>query len=185
MKWYCVQTRPKSEHIAAAGLVRFEGIESYCPRIRYQKATKRGKVWFSEALFPNYLFAKFDVDENLRAVRSSQAVVRVIGFGDLLGEVPEAVIESIRAEMGGEAVREVVIPMREGEEVEVAQGPFAGMKGIITRLLSGEQRVRILMEILGQQNLVEVATSNLKLQTLAREVLAGADPASKRPTGQK
>ena len=95
-KWYCVQTRPKSEHIACAGLARFDGVEAYCPRIRYQKVTRRGKVWFREALFPNYLFAKFDLDLNLRAVRASQAVVRVVGFGDLLGEVPEAVIASIR-----------------------------------------------------------------------------------------
>jgi len=98
-----------------------------------------------------------------------------VGFGDLLGEVPQAVIESIRAEMGGEAVRELVIPVREGEEVEVALGPLAGMKGIVTRLLSGEQRVWILMEILGRHNQVEVPTANLKSQTAPRESLAGAD----------
>ena len=171
-KWYCLQTRPKSEHIAAAGLVRFEGVEAYCPQIRFQKATQRGKVWFKEALFPNYIFAKFVVEEHLRAVRSSQAVVRVVCFGDLLGEVPSSVIEKIRSEMGGEQVREVVIPVREGDEVEVAQGPFAGMKGIVTRLLNGEERVNILMEILGQENQVQVPTSNLKSQTLAREALA-------------
>ena len=174
-KWYCVQTRPKSEHIASAGLARFDGVETYCPRIRYQKVTRRGKVWFREALFPNYIFAKFAVRESLRAVRSSQAVIRVICFGDLLAEVPDEVITSIRNEMQGEPEREVTIPVREGEEVEVAQGPFAGMKGIIARLLSGEERVSILMEILGQENQVEVPTSNLKLKTQAREALADSD----------
>ena len=104
-KWYCVQTRPKSEHIAAAGLLRFSGIEPYCPRIRYQKATARGKVWFKEALFPNYIFVRFDPVESLRAVSGSQAVIRVVSFGDLLGEVPDSVIETIREEMGGEALR--------------------------------------------------------------------------------
>lgn len=171
-KWYCVQTRPKSEHIAAAGLARFEGVEAYCPRIRFQKVTRRGKVWFRESLFPNYIFARFLVSENLRLVRSSQAVIRVVSFGDLLGEVPDAVIAGIRAEMGGEPEREISIPLEEGEEVEVAHGPFAGMKGIVTRLLSGEQRVQILMEILGQENRVEVPAANLKTQKLAREVLA-------------
>jgi len=169
--WFCVQTRPKSEHIAAAGLVRFDGVESYCPRIRYQKVTRRGKVWFTEALFPNYIFVHFDPQQSLRAVSSSQAIIRVVRFGELLGEVSLSVIETIREEMGGEVVREVEIPVREGEEVEVAQGPFAGMTGIVTRLLSGEKRVHILMEILGQENHVEVPTSNIKLQTLAREVL--------------
>jgi len=174
-KWYCVQTRPKSEHIAAAGLARFEGVEPYCPRIRFQKVTKRGKVWFRESLFPNYIFARFAVGESLRIVRSSQAVVRVVSFGDLLGEVPDHVIEGIRAEMGGNLVRLIEMPLEEGEEVEVAQGPFAGMKGIVTRLLSGERRVQILMEILGQENRVEIQTANLKSQKVAREVLADAD----------
>ena len=95
VRWYCVQTRPKSEHIAAAGLARFDGVEAYCPRIRYQKVTRRGKVWFREALFPNYIFARFDAEESLRAVSSSQAVVRVVGFGDVLGEVPAAVLDAI------------------------------------------------------------------------------------------
>lgn len=170
-KWYCVQTRPKSEHIAAAGLDQYAGVETYCPRIRYQKVTKRGKIWFKEALFPNYIFAKFEVVESLRLVRSSQAVLRVICFGDLLGEISESIIEQIRQEMGGEQVREVSIPVLEGDEVEVAQGPFAGMKGIVTRLLSGDQRVNVLMEILGQENQVEISTANLKSKTLAREVL--------------
>ncbi len=174
-KWYCVQTRPKSEHIASAGLGRFDGVESYCPRIRYQKVTRRGKVWFREALFPNYIFARFDVNLNLRAVSASQAVVRVVGFGDLLGEVPASVIASIREEMGGEQERVIEVPIVEGEEVEVVQGPFAGMKGIVTRLANGKERVRVLMEILGQGNHVEVPSENLKSEALARDVMTKSD----------
>ena len=175
VRWYCVQTRPKSEHIAAAGLARFDGVEAYCPRIRYQKVTRRGKVWFREALFPNYIFARFDAEESLRAVSSSQAVVRVVGFGDVLGEVPAAVIGSIREEMGGELEREVQVPIVEGEEVEVVQGPFAGMKGIVTGLVESKERVRILMEILGQENQVEVPSGNLRSDALARDVIAKPD----------
>ena len=62
--------------------------------------------------------------------------------------------------------------VEEGEEVEVAHGPFAGMKGIVTRLLSGEQRVQLLMEVLGRTNQVEVPAANLKTKKLVREVLA-------------
>lgn len=175
VKWYCVQTRPKSEHIASAGLVRFEGVEAYCPRIRFQKVTRRGKVWFREALFPNYIFVRFDPEVSLRAVRSSQAIIRVVAFGDLLGEVPDAVVANIREEMGGELELEIEVPISEGEEVEVAQGPFAGMKGIVTRLSDGQERVRILMEILGQENHVEVERGNLKSEALARDVLARPD----------
>ena len=69
----------------------------------------------------------------------------------------------------------VALTIEEGEEVEVVQGPFAGMKGIVTRIADGKERVRILMEILGQENHVEVASENLKSQAQARDVMTKSD----------
>ena len=56
MKWYCVQVGPKREHIAAANLQVEEGVEVFCPRIRYRKKTRRGVIWFVEAMFPCLLY---------------------------------------------------------------------------------------------------------------------------------
>ena len=50
--WYVVRTRQKSEHIAAAHLQKYANLDQvFCPRIKFEKATLRGKVWFIEALF--------------------------------------------------------------------------------------------------------------------------------------
>ena len=75
LAWYCVQTRPKSEHIARASLLQFGDVEVYCPRLRYHKTTRRGKVWFTEALFPCYLFARFDLGESFFQNKSVGALV--------------------------------------------------------------------------------------------------------------
>ena len=56
-KWRCLRGKPKREHLAAQHL-RLAGFEAFCPRIRHQRRTVRGKVWFVEALFPGYLFAR-------------------------------------------------------------------------------------------------------------------------------
>ena len=73
--WFVVRTRPKSEHIAAIHLMKFADIdEVFSPRIRYEKGTRRGKVWFTEALFPGYIFARFDLNEKLRAVNATNGV---------------------------------------------------------------------------------------------------------------
>src|ERR1035437_7163225 len=61
--WFCVRSQPKHEHIAAAHLKREPGIEVYLPRVRFKRATRRGPVWFTEALFPNYLFARVTLGE--------------------------------------------------------------------------------------------------------------------------
>ncbi|HXO97259.1 MAG TPA: transcription termination/antitermination NusG family protein, partial [Chthoniobacterales bacterium] len=56
--WYCLRAQPKREHIAAAHLRILQGVTVFCPRIRFQRATQRGLVWVTEAMFPGYLFAR-------------------------------------------------------------------------------------------------------------------------------
>src|SRR6478736_3621113 len=130
--WYCVHTKPKSEHLAAAAIRMLDGeIETYCPRIRFQRSTPRGKVWFTEALFPSYLFAKFDWDASIRAVKHAQNVIRVIEFGGTYITIPERHIQELREEMGNLEVREVKATLKVGDAVELAEGPMRGFKGII------------------------------------------------------
>src|SRR5260221_5470813 len=58
--WFCLRAQPKREHIAAACLPQTCEVEVFCPRLRFRKLTSRGPVWFIEAMFPGYLFARFD-----------------------------------------------------------------------------------------------------------------------------
>ena len=69
--WFCVKTQPKHEHIAAAGLQRRLNVNCFAPRVRYRKMTRRGAVWFVEAMFPGYLFAEFVYLEQHRRVEYS------------------------------------------------------------------------------------------------------------------
>ena len=87
--WFCLRTQPKHEHIAAAHLKDDPDIEIYLPRIRFKRATRRGPVWFTEALFPNYLFARFDLAACLRRVCHARGVRGVVHFGERWPIVPE------------------------------------------------------------------------------------------------
>src|SRR5260370_33331325 len=58
--WFCLRAQPKREHIAAACLRQTCEVEVFCPRLRFRQLTSRGPVWFIEAMFPGYLFARFD-----------------------------------------------------------------------------------------------------------------------------
>lgn len=149
------------------------GVETYCPRIRFQRGTRRGKVWFVEALFPGYFFARFVPAVSVRAVRHSQNVIRIVEFGDQMSPVPEAVITTIREEMEGGEVRVIHVPLVPGDEVEVAEGPMRGIKGIVSSVMDGSQRVRLLMEILGGENVVVVDQAKVLPARKPREVLGG------------
>ncbi len=176
--WYVVHTRTKAEHVAAGLMQSQLGLPVYCPRIKFQRATVRGKVWFVEALFPSYFFARFNVVSSLRAVRHAQNVLNVVEFGGALSQVPDAVIEGIRAEMEGLDIKEIHAPLQPGDAVEIAEGPMRGLHGIVHSLHRGEDRVRLLLDFLGSQNPIEVPAHHLVSPRSARALLAGGDKQS-------
>ena len=65
--WYVLRTQTKRESLAAASLREMGGIEVLSPRLRYRKVTRRGKVWWVEAMFPGYILARFSLEEQERA----------------------------------------------------------------------------------------------------------------------
>ena len=159
--WFCVRTQPKHEHIAAAHLRQDADISVYLPRIRFKRATRRGPVWFTEALFPNYLFARFDLAASLRRVCHARGVRGVVHFGDRWPIVPEAVIEELRATVGGDEVHVVREELRPGETVQIAGGAFHGLHAVVTRVMPSRERVAVLLEFLGRQTTVELALASV------------------------
>lgn len=159
--WFCVRTQTKREHIAAEHLKELEGIEVFCPRLRYRKATRRGKVWWIEPLFPGYLLAKFNLAEMERAVTFCQGVRGLVRFGTEIPSVPESFVETLRQDVRKRSLDDPetlsVSPVLQiGEEVEVAHGPLQGMRGTIVSVAPAAERVKILLDFLGQPQAVDV-----------------------------
>lgn len=172
LAWYVVHTRTKAEHVAAGLMQGALGIPTYCPRIKFQRSTARGKVWFIEALFPSYFFAQFNPATSLRAVRSSQSVLNVLEFGGNIVPVPDEVIATIRHEMAGQDIKEIHTPLQPGDSVLIAEGPMRGFQGVVHSLHRGEDRVRVLLDFLGSQHPVEMPTHTVLSPRSARSVLA-------------
>ena len=148
-KWYCLRSQPKHEHIAAAHLRQYEDVEVFCPRVKIQRSTRRGLVWFTEALFPNYLFARFDMTQWLARVRSSRGVSGIVHFGDDVPEVPAQALADLRSYMDDTELKTVSFSIAEGDDVEIVEGPFRGQNGVVKQLLPARERVKVLLEVLG------------------------------------
>jgi len=165
--WYCVRTQPKREHIAASHLRELEGVEVFCPRLRYRKATRRGKIWWVEALFPGYVLVRFALEENERAVAYAPGVGGLVRFGDKVPPVPDAFVEVLRRELApgeqGEETLTLEPQLEAGEEVEIARGPLGGFQGKVVEVLPGRDRVKVLLDFLGQTQVVEVDLFTLLL----------------------
>ena len=153
--WFCVRSQRRSEHIAAANLQKFHGLEVVSPRIRFRRATSRGAMWVTESMFPTYLFARFNWKRSLDAVRHTFGVSGVVHFGGFWPVVPNQTIEQLQAVIGAEGVRQVEPAIHLGEEVEIASGAFEGFRGIVARVMPARDRVAVLLDFLGRQTTVE------------------------------
>ena len=154
--WFCLRSQPKHEHIAAAHLKKMEGIEVFLPRVRFQRATRQGKAWVTEALFPNYLFARFDWHNSLRQVQAARGVSGVVHFGERWPVVAEAVIADLQAAFGTEELHTISATLVPGDVVEIGEGAMRGLSAVVTRVLPSRQRVAVLMDFLGRQTTIEV-----------------------------
>ena len=165
--WYCLRAQPKREHIAAASLRAIGGVEVVCPRLRYKKVTRRGKIWWMEPLFPGYLLARFILKEKHRAVSYAAGVSGILRFGESVPAVAPDFIEELRAELAREENQGEVLtlqPIAEpGDQVELADGPLRGMTGTVLEVRPAEERVRIFIEFLGQAQPVDVDLYSLLL----------------------
>jgi len=159
--WRCVRTQTKREHIAAGQLERLAGIEVFCPRIRFQRNTKRGKVWFEEALFPGYLFVRFDMATMFRAVSSAYGVRGLVRFAGECAQVPDFVVSTLRSAADGVVVIKEPA-LKTGDKAVISEGAMRGLRAVVTQVLPGGERVKILMELMGTAVEAEVSMETLE-----------------------
>jgi transcriptional antiterminator RfaH len=154
--WFCLKSQPKHEHIAAAHLRLNSAVEVFLPRIRFKRATRQGTAWVTEALFPGYLFARFDWQASLRLVQHSRGVRGVVHFGERWPAIPENIIHELQQSIGTDELRTIPESFAPGDEVEITEGAMRGLRAVVTRVLPGRERIAVLMEFLGRQTMIEL-----------------------------
>ena len=159
--WFCLKTQAKREHLAATTLRRRFAIECLSPRLRFRKMTQRGPVWFMEAMFPGYLFAKFIYAEQHRIVKHSLGIRGVVHFGNRLATLPENVVAALQSKVGAKEIATVDSSPKIGQSVQITEGPFQGLEAVVTRLLPARERIRVLLEFLGRSLETEISTAKV------------------------
>ena len=169
--WFCLRSQPKHEHIAAAHLKKMAGVEVFLPRVRFQRSTRVGKAWATEALFPNYLFARFDWHQSLREVQSARGVSNVVHFGQRYPVIEESVIADLQQAIGENELHIISAELAPGDNVQIADGSMRGLRAVITRVIPSRERVAVLMDFLGRQTTIEVPVSSVIKEGDARATI--------------
>ena len=154
--WFCVQTHPKHEHMAASCLARLAQLDVFNPQLRIRRATKRGPVWFTESAFPGYVFARFDLQKDLDVVRYAASVSNVVHFKACYPSIPGQQIEELRAIFEADQTLTLAPNIAPGDTVRIVGGAFHDLLAVVKQVRPAKERVQALLEYLGSITTVEL-----------------------------
>lgn len=184
--WYCVRVMARREHIAALNLTQRTGLSVFSPRIRVQKKSPHPEPRFSsEALFPGYVFARFNYPMDARYVSSTPGVLGLVSFGGNPPAVADAVIEQLSAEVTREASAPVAPLFEEGAWVRIVAGCFQGSEGRVLQVSPTSTRISVLLTLLGQEIQVSMPGSQLAGTDGSRGNLPASLRAIEDPAGNR
>lgn len=161
MNWYAIHTKPRQETLARTSLQR-EGIETFYPKLKRKRTIRRVRKWVVGPLFPSYIFAKFDVVQSGRLVKYANGVIKIVSFGGKPATVEDAIISAIADHAEDNVITVGPPAFKQGDRVEIQDGPLRGLQGVFEREMSDKDRVVVLLETLAKGARVEVTRDQLE-----------------------
>ena len=159
--WYVVHTKPCNEHRVETNLSNQE-IEVFLPLLEIFQCTNGKMVPKIKPLFPNYLFAKLDIDVHYYKVKWTRGVSKILGIGNEPIPISEKVIQTIKARMGENNLVKLDDILEEGNLVQFTSGPFKDLMGVFDKKMSDGRRVRVLLSLIGVDVPVQVSRYQIK-----------------------
>ena len=148
--WYAVNTKMHGEAFASASLDRL-GVEVFLPMLKEQKAVRGKRHPMTMPLFPGYLFAKFEVQSQLRAVTYARGVKSIVTFGSGPSRVDESIIHAIRSQATNGVIELSADRFLPGQVVRIQDGPLCGLKAVFEKKLDGTSRAVLLLKAMSFQ----------------------------------
>ena len=162
LNWYLVQLKPNGHRLAKANLER-QGFKTFLPQ---QNVTTRSAHKFVDRhvpLFPGYMFVELDTAQNAwRKVNSTLGVARIVSLGGTPTPVPSAIINEFISRCDDDGILRPTLGLEVGQDVQVLRGPFANFVAKVEEI-SPDQRVWILIDLLGQSSRISVTKDAIAL----------------------
>lgn len=161
--WVVIMTKPKMETEAKVHLER-QGFVVYLPIWIDLKRRSDGWKKVQSPMFPGYLFAKIvNKEQSISPIRSTRGVSQLVCFGTEPARASDSLVQEVRRlETVRNADGDQLKPFKPGDEVSIIAGPFKGISAEV--LSSDQQRVILLMQVLGKNQQLEFETEICQAQ---------------------
>ena len=153
VSWYVMKSKPNKESFLARQL-ESNGVKTFFPHLLVTPVNPRSRK--IRPYFPNYLFIHVDLDEvNASTLRWMPGASGLVSFDGEPAPVSDALIAAVQKQMDilNASTRNQTTGLKTGDSVIVQDGPFAGYEAIFDVHLSGNERVRVLLNMIQRRQI--------------------------------
>lgn len=154
--WYLVYLKPRNEDKVSERLSGC-GFEVFNPKLKERRVIRRKLNDVVAALFPGYIFVRFDFPSDCRLIKYTRGVKKIVGTEHSPTPVPQGIIDSIRARLVDGLAVVNTQSFAPGEAVVIQGGPFQGLDAIFEQEMNGMERVCVLLKEINARVVVDGA----------------------------
>lgn len=147
--WYALRSKPHREAMVWRQ-AQAMGYDTFYPRLKVRPVNPRAKS--VRPYFPGYLFVRANLEAaGLSTFRYMPHAIGIVCFGGEPAIVPDHLIQALRKRVEDLRVAQIdpLNGLRRGDRVTIEGGPFEGYEAIFDVRISGAERVRVLLNLLG------------------------------------
>ena len=162
-QWYVLQSKLNKEEFVLQQL-HHRNITAYFPYIKAQPVNPRSRK--IKPYFPGYLFVRVNLElVGPSALQWIPGTIGLVSFGGEVASVSDEFLHPIRDHLAqinrtdGQPAKKLT----HGEKVVIQAGPFMGYDAIFDSYLPGNERVRVLLQLLHDRQ-VKLDLSGVSLE---------------------
>lgn len=159
--WYVIHTKPGNEDRVRINLHNQE-IETFSPLLETYQYCNGRMIPKIKPLFPNYIFAKLDLELHYYKVKWTRGVNKILGSKSEPIPISARVIQTIQERSGKDNLVKLDNELKDGDMVQVNSGPFKSLRGVFQKMMSSKGRVRILLSLIGVDVPVQISRWQIK-----------------------
>src|SRR5271168_171939 len=163
--WFALQVRTRYEAGVADQLSR-QGYDRFLPRYKLRKRWSDRIKEADAALFPGYLFCRFDPHDRLPILKTP-GVIQIVGFSNGPAVVDESEIRSIQSVVAAGVPHQPWPFLGSGDRVRIESGPLLGLEGILTEVRRSHRLV-LSVTLLQRSLAVEIDSALVTAITLPK-----------------
>jgi transcription antitermination factor NusG len=155
-RWYALQIRTRWESSTAV-LLGGRGYETFLPTYKTKKRWSGKLREVNAALFPGYVFCRFDAQKRL-PILVTPGVIAVVGRGKVPLPVDDGEIEAIQTVVSSGFRAEPWPFLELGQKVRIESDPLQGLEGVLINF-KGHQRIVVSVSLLRRSVALEIDRS--------------------------